>query len=119
METELTITVAAPEKEVALTQTGFMKAYLKDHGVMTAQQRKAVAPDEAGGELLPILTVIAPIAMELIKAIVSWFQTKASKVPNLKVKIKNQAGEEIELDASNFSERESELIKKLAEAQVH
>ena len=62
----------------------------------------------------------APVAIEIIKAIAAWLTTKENdnkaRSANLKVKIKNKVGEEVEFDASNFSESETELIKKFAES---
>lgn len=126
MENELTIVFDSEDGEAALKQTGFMKAYLddiSDHNIETNQLRKEIGPGEAGGALLPILTVIAPVAIELIKALASWLVSKESdkqaKASNLKVKVRNKMGDEVEFDATNFSESESELIKKFSESLAH
>ena len=119
MADEFTISFASDDKEAALVQMGYMKAYLDDYAIESNQRRKKIGKDEAGGELLPILTVLTPLAIEIIKNISSWIKSKDkdadAKVAKLKVKITNKNGDEVEFDASDFSKTEQELVDKLSE----
>lgn len=121
MEEQFTMTFVSGDKETSLDQATYMKDFLSDYRVASDQQRNQIKPGEAGGELLPILTVLTPLAIEIVKNIASWLKSKETdkdaRVAKLKVKITNKSGE-VEFDVSDFSKSELELIEKFREKFV-
>jgi hypothetical protein len=118
METELTIIIAGDDSEESLSQANSLKNHLSDFGLISKISRAPVGPDEAGGELLPILTVVAPIAVEVVKLIGEWIKSRPArkkvKPSGIKIKIRDKNGKEIELDVSNIEGNEKEVMEKIS-----
>lgn len=126
METSaFTIAVESNDEDFSLDQTLFMKSYLEEQSppgqeFRAEQLRAKLNVDEAGGALEPILSIIlaAPVVREFARILVTYIKSREAiqktKVSQLKVKIKNSQGQELELDATNLSEDDSALAERIA-----
>ncbi|MBK3398935.1 MULTISPECIES: hypothetical protein [Methylobacterium] len=101
------------EGETASQDTPDLLRWLRQEeiqGIRFEQKRATPLPDEMGGDLLPVISAMAPVVtavvgspvlVEIIKSIGSWFNSRKSKA---KVVITRSDGYHISIDVDNYKD---------------
>ena len=84
-------------------------------GVRAQQESVPPKPDEMGGELAAILSIVgamaAPVLVEVVKSVFGWLKMRR---PRLKIRV-NVGGEIIEIEGENLSnEQQTQVIEKVS-----
>lgn len=118
---EINLIIDAPDASEDLTES--LQEWLQDEedleGLNVKRKRKELAPDEAGGALLEVLTLAlsAPVVVALVKSIHVWMEQKTKRQiaarPRLKLTFEKKDGSKISIDTTNASDWDKKLIDDL------
>jgi hypothetical protein len=120
---KIEISFISDDEFISFNESKALKNYLRDVDISDEIEvkpvRESLKSDEAGGDLLSILSIVAnaPVVSYLIQSLTAWIKSRANNkkasAANLKFKIKTQKGDELTLDINNIGDNETEIINNL------
>ncbi len=122
-QSEFEIRIDSEDKSLSFKESKALRNFLRDQDfaddIKVEQQRQILSDDDAGGELLSILSVMAnaPVIGYLSQSLIAWIKSRADNkkaaASNLKFNIKTESGSEFSIDANNIGDNEMEIINRI------